>query len=88
MKLWGFVDGELKDLKAEIELLKRYRDEAESDAAVARLLVDKLRLTDEERKAIEWAILTLANSSSARVGVAMDNVIAAQQLRKLLERLG
>lgn len=45
-------------------------------------------LSDAERKSLEWAILTLANSSGARVGVAMDNVIAAQQLRKLLERLG
>ena len=44
-------------------------------------------LTDAEREAVEWAILTLANSSSERVGVAMDNVIAAQQLRKLLKRL-
>lgn len=32
----------------EIELLRGYRDEAESEAAIARLVVDKLRLTDEE----------------------------------------
>ena len=38
----------------EIELLRGYRDAAEADAAVARLLVDKLRLTDAEREAVEW----------------------------------
>lgn len=52
------------------------------------LAADDPWLTDAERKSLEWAILTLANSSSASVGVAMDNVIAAQQLRKLLKRLG
>ena len=38
----------------EIELLRGYRDAAEADAVVARLLVDKLRLTDEEREAVEY----------------------------------
>ena len=36
----------------EIELLRGYRDAAEADAAVALLLVEKLRLTDEERGAV------------------------------------
>ena len=44
---------QLEQAAAEIERLRGYRDEAESDAAVARLLVDRLRLTDEERAEIE-----------------------------------
>ena len=68
--------------------IRRTACDAESALASLRAWVNELQMNVAERKAIEWAILTLANSSSARVGVAMDNVIAAQQLRKLLERLG
>lgn len=46
----------LEAAHAEIELLRGYRDEAESDAAVARLLVDRLRLTDAEREAVAVAM--------------------------------
>lgn len=38
----------------EIELLRGYRDEAEADAAIAHLLVDKLRLTDAEVEVLLW----------------------------------
>lgn len=55
MKTWIYIDGTFKDAHAEIELLRGYRDAAEADAAAARLLADKSRLTDEEREAIEWA---------------------------------
>ena len=48
---------QLEQAAAEIERLRGYRDEAESDAAVARLLVDRLRLTDAEREAVETAAL-------------------------------
>ena len=61
--------------KVESDLMRKAADE-----------IERLRLTDAERKMLEWAILSLQNSSSARVGVAMDNTLAAQQLRKLLER--
>jgi hypothetical protein len=59
----------------EIELLRGYRDAAEADAAVARLLLDKLRLTDAEREAVAGAADLLIGS---KPGAA---------LRKLLERL-
>lgn len=52
MKTWIYIDCTFKDAHAEIELLRGYRDAAEADAAVARLLADKLRLTDAERAAV------------------------------------
>lgn len=36
----------------EIELLRGYRDEAESEASIASLAVERLRLTDTERNAV------------------------------------
>jgi hypothetical protein len=63
----------------EIKLLRGYRDAAEADAAVARLLVDKLRLTDEEREAIHRAEARL------RTAYVPDDATAAT-LRRLLER--
>ena len=48
--------------------------------------IERLRLTDAERAAMEWAVIRLANSGEARVGVAMDDTLAAQRLRKILER--
>ena len=70
------------ELKAEIELLKGYRDAAEADAAVARLLVDRLRLTDAEREAIDAAA-----HAAAQLYVGPDGVALAATLRGLLERL-
>lgn len=62
----------------EIELLRGYRDEAESDAAIAHLLVEKLRLGTAERKAIEDCI---------KDDEAATHYERADTLRKLLERL-
>lgn len=63
----------------EIELLRGYRDEAESDASIAHLLVDKLKLTAAEREAIEGCI------RDDEAATAYDR---ADILRGLLERLG
>lgn len=38
----------------EIELLRGYRDEAEAEASIASLAVERLRLTDAEREALSW----------------------------------
>lgn len=62
----------------EIELLRGYRDAAEADAAVAHLLVDKLRLTDEEREAVALAYSRLTADSK------YDKV--TETLRNLLKR--
>ena len=45
----------LQHAAGEIELLRGYRDAAEADAAIARLLADRLRLTEAEREAVAWA---------------------------------
>lgn len=71
----------LQHAAGEIELLRGYRDAAEADAAVARLLVDKLRLTDEEREAIEVATAFCECTSKP---LPRSEQIAT--LRKLLER--
>lgn len=42
----------MDEAAAEIELLRGYRDEAESQAAIASLAVARLRLTDAERQAL------------------------------------
>lgn len=63
----------------EIELMRGYRDEAESDAAIAHLLVDKLRLTDKEREALNTVV---------RVLYSTDYEVEYVTLRGLLERLG
>ena len=72
----------LDEAADEIERLKGYRDEAESDAAVARLLADKLRLTDAEREAIDAAAHAAAQLYAGQEGVAL-----AATLRGLLDRL-
>ena len=79
---WQLVH-EIERLRDEIARLRGYRDEAESDAAVARLLVDRLRLTDAEREAVEWCrdnITAMAHPSSAFAH------IHAHSLRGLLAR--
>lgn len=68
---------------AEIELLRGYRDEAESQAAIASLAADKLRLTDAEREAVNEA----RQFYSAVVEDERCQAIA-EALRKMLERLG
>lgn len=87
MKLWGFVDGELKDLKAEIELLRGYRDAAEADAAVARLLLDKSRLTETEMDAMQTAIDTLHAVQDQTKDPCAKTAIAAARLMRLRDRL-
>ena len=42
----------MDEAAAEIELLRGYRDEAESQASIASLALARLRLTDAEREAI------------------------------------
>lgn len=49
-------------MAAEIELLRGYRDHAESDAAIARLIIDRMEITQQEIHAVEWAITHLDNS--------------------------
>lgn len=79
----------LEHAAGEIELLRGYRDAAEADAAVARLLVDRLRLTDAEREAIGWAGHALCvgwnDLDAADKQRSRD---AAVTLRALFERLG
>lgn len=69
----------LQHAAGEIELLRGYRDAAEADAAVARLLLDKSRLTDEEREAVE-----AAEAYMSAAGCRNTNVQST--LRNLLER--
>lgn len=66
----------------EIERLRGYRSQAESDAAIARLLADRLRLTDAEREAVEWA----AHAAADPTPVAWYAPQIAATLRGLLER--
>ena len=75
----------VEEKDAEIELLRGYRDAAEADAAVARLLVDKLRLTDEEREAIEWFAEVLKPLTRLTQNHNREKYKAT--LRGLLERL-
>jgi len=44
----------LEKAKTTIDMLRGYRDEAEAQAAIASMIVDKLRLTDEEREAVAY----------------------------------
>jgi hypothetical protein len=67
----------------EIELLRGYRDAAESDAAIAHLLVVKSRLTDAEREAVAYAVSELDHWTHGSEVIEIANT-----LRKLLERLG
>lgn len=74
----------------EIELLRGYRDEAESDAAIAHLLVDKLRLTDDERAAIGVAVQCVGAAMTQKHPEEEDAIALLHKtlctLRKLLER--
>lgn len=45
----------MEEAANEIERLRGYRDEAEAEASIAGLVVERLRLTSAEREAIEWA---------------------------------
>jgi hypothetical protein len=75
--------GDLMDeAAAEIERLRGYRDEAESEAGIASLALARLRLTDEEREAIAQAAMRV--ECLCQRG-AKD---MAATLRGLLERLG
>lgn len=86
----------LDEAADEIERLKGYRDEAESDAAIARLLVDKLRLTDAEREAILYCvscaqdvrdtISTTEGDGEQRVNNATLHIGIAMNLAMLRER--
>jgi len=60
-----YLHGEIDRLRAEIERLQAYRDEAESQAAIASLAVERLRLTEEEREMVERA-LSLAGQGERR----------------------
>lgn len=68
----------LQHAAGEIELLRGYRDNAESDAAIAHLLVDRYRMTDAEREAVELAYGKLTTD-------ARYTAVAAT-LRGLLDR--
>lgn len=67
----------LEKAKTTIDLLRGYRDEAEAQAAIASMVVDKLRLTDEERE-----IIVTCAELCEKAGV--HKAVAA--LRSLLER--
>lgn len=67
----------LLDAAAHIELLRGYRDEAESAASIAYLAVDRLQFTKEEREALESAI---------KDDDAATAYLRADVLRNLLKR--
>lgn len=74
-------------LRAEIELLRGYRDEAESDASIASLLVDRFRLTDDERAALQRAIDALYAREDLSPTATADDAMAATRLARLRDRL-
>lgn len=74
-------------MRAEIELLRGYRDEAEADAAVARLLVDRSRLTDDEQAALQRAIDALYACEDLSPTATADDAMAAARLARLRDRL-
>lgn len=83
----------LEHAAGEIELLRGYRDEAEADAAVARLLVERLRLTDAEREDLAmWLAECLRQCSAATDGgneeLADRWQGRANRAAAMLERLG
>ena len=75
----------------EIELLRGYRDEAESEASIASLAVERLRLTDAERYAIIAGLRCLERQLWADPenlgGDYRDMQRDAATLRGLLDRL-
>ena len=80
----------LIDCLEEIKLLRGYRDEAEADAALARLLLDKSRLTDAEREAVDRQAKWLFNQAKNKPDIHSADLLLqeAATLRGLLERLG
>ena len=87
MKTWIYIDGTFKDAHAEIELLRGYRDAAEADAAVARLLLDKSRLTETEMDAMQTAIDTLHAVQDQTKDPGAKTAIAAGRIMRLRDRL-
>lgn len=73
--------------EAEIELLRGYRDAAEADAAGARLLLDKSRLTETEMDAMQTAIDTLHAVQDQTKDPCAKTAIAAARLMRLRDRL-
>lgn len=71
----------------EIELLRGYRDAAEADAAVARLLLDKSRLTETEMDAMQTAIDTLHAVQDQTKDPCAKTAIAAGRIMRLRDRL-
>lgn len=87
MKTWIYIDGTFKDAHAEIELLRGYRDAAEADAALARLLLDKSRLTETEMDAMQTAIDTLHAVQDQTKDPCAKTAIAAGRIMRLRDRL-
>lgn len=77
----------VEEKDAEIELLRGYRDAAEADAAVARLLLDKSRLTETEMDAMQTAIDTLHAVQDQTKDPCAKTAIAAARLMRLRDRL-
>ena len=72
----------------EIERLTAYRDEAEAETAVARLLVDRLRLTDAEREAVVFMLRHAAYAADIPAfSDSADYRLHHDALRGLLERM-
>ena len=76
------VDCLLADLIQEVERLRGYRDEAESEAAIASLAVQRLRLTDAERE----AVALIADAADRYAELTPESAETAATLRGLLER--
>ena len=74
------------DAAAEIELLRGYRDEAEAEASIASLAVQRLRLTDAEREAVELAIDSMNGVEDISASWSQRETEAIATLRGLLER--
>ena len=83
----GHTECLVRKLLEEIELLKGYRDNAESDAAIAHLLVDRSRLTDDEQAALQRAIDALYAREDLSPTATADDAMAATRLAGLRDRL-
>lgn len=79
----------MEEAAAEIELTRGYRDEAESQAAVASLA---MRLTEEERIAVGIALQCIESSRCQKhpeeLAAAVNLLRASSSLEGLLKRLG
>jgi len=72
----------------EIERLHGYRNEAEAAASIAGLVAERLRLTDEEREAIEVAAKWCEEPiDQIHSKTSLDAMCAADVLRGLLDRM-